>query len=152
MGAERLLVIGTRDVRPDPEPVEDVDYPSLGEVGAYLLDVIFMDYLTNDLARLERINRTLEHVPEAQRHETGLRQVDSLLVQPSRDVREIAIRHRHRVPASVRTLLKGVGAWGGGRLPSYLLFEAEFCRELIELGYADGMAQSEAIVKLLGSD
>jgi NTE family protein len=149
MGADRMLIIGTRDVRPDPEPAEDVAYPSLGDIGAYLLDVIFMDYLANDLARLERINRTLEEVPPERREHTGLRSVETLVIQPSEDVREIAIRHRHRIPASVRTLLKGIGAWGGGRLPSYLLFEAEFCRELIELGYRDGLADQARIRELL---
>lgn len=150
MGADRLLIIGTRDTLPDPEPTEDAEYPSLGEIGGYLLDVIFMDYLANDLARLRRINRTLEQVPPENRPETGLRPIDTLLIQPSEDLREIADRHRHRIPASVRTLLKGVGAWGRGRLPSYLLFEAEFCRELIELGYRDGMTRVDEIRALMG--
>ena len=74
------------------------------------------------------------------------------MIDPSADLREIAARHRHRIPASVRTLLKGVGAWGEGRLPSYLLFEAEYCRELIELGYRDGLARGDDIRALLGSD
>ncbi|MGK7295577.1 MAG: patatin-like phospholipase family protein [Candidatus Wenzhouxiangella sp. M2_3B_020] len=151
MGADRLLIIGTRDERQDPEPEECGEYPTLGDIGGYLLDVIFMDYLTNDLARLRRINHTLEQVPEERRPETGLRPVDALLIQPSKDLREIANTHRHRVPASVKTLLKGVGAWGPGRLPSYLLFEAEFCRELIELGYADGMDKRSEIENLLES-
>lgn len=149
MGADRLLIIGTRDVRPDPEPSADAAYPTLGEIGGYLLDVIFMDYLANDLARLRRINRTLELMPPERREETGLRHIDALLIQPSQDLRVIADRHRHRIPASVRALLSGVGAWGRGRLPSYLLFEAEFCRELIELGYRDGLAQADEIRALM---
>ena len=150
MGADRLLIIGTRDEMQDPEPEMCGRYPSLGDIGGYLLDVIFMDYLNNDLARLKRINRTLQHVPEERRPETGLRQVDALLIRPSEDLREISNRHMHRIPASVKTLLRGVGAWGPGRLPSYLLFEAEFCRELIELGYADGMARRDEVRAMMG--
>ncbi|NBB70378.1 MAG: patatin-like phospholipase family protein, partial [Alphaproteobacteria bacterium] len=83
MGAERILIIGTRDARPDAEPVRDAAYPSLGDIGGYLLDVIFMDYLANDLARLERLNRMLAHVPEDRREATGRRHVETLLIQPS---------------------------------------------------------------------
>lgn len=149
MGADRMLIIGTRDLQPDPEPAVRPAYPSLGDIGGYLLDVIFMDYLTNDLDRMERINRTLGYLPSPKQETIGLRPIRSLAIHPSRDMREIAMRHRHRVPASVRTLLKGMGAWGGGRLASYLLFEAEYCRELIELGFRDGLAEADAIRALL---
>ena len=151
MGADRLLIIGTRDARPDPEPTVCSRYPSLGEIGGYLLDVIFLDYLSNDLDRLHRINRTLTLMSDEQIEASGLRPIRTVLIQPSVDVREISDRHRHRVPGSVKTLLKGVGAWGPGRLPSYLLFEAEFCQELIELGYRDGLSAKAEIQQLLKS-
>ena len=150
MGADRVVIIGTRDELQDPEPEICDRYPTLGDIGGYLLDVIFMDYLNNDLARLKRINRTLDIIPDALRPETGLRTIDAMLIQPSEDLREVANRHMHRVPASVKTLLRGIGAWGPGRLPSYLLFEAEFCRELMELGYKDGMARRDEVRKLMG--
>jgi len=150
MGADRVVIIGTRDELQDPEPEICDRYPTLGDIGGYLLDVIFMDYLNNDLARLKRINRTLDIIPDALRPETGLRTIDAMLIQPSEDLREVANRHMHRVPASVKTLLRGIGAWGPGRLPSYLLFEAEFCRELIELGYSDGMTRRDEVCELMG--
>jgi NTE family protein len=154
MGADRILIIGTRDAAQDPEPpaqsTVSAEYPSLGDIGGYLLDVIFMDYLTNDLARLHRINHTLSLMSEAQRCQTDLRPIDTVLIQPSRDVREISARHMHRIPASVKTLLRGIGAWGPGRLPSYLLFEAEFCRELIDLGYHDGLAARDEVLAVMG--
>lgn len=145
MGANKLLVIGTRSEGQDPEPELCVRYPSLGDIGSYLLDVIFMDHLHNDLTRLRQINHILEHLPESQAEQTGFRSIETILIQPSRDLREIATRHMHRIPASVKALMRGVGAWGPGRLPSYLLFEAEFCRELIALGYRDGQAARERV-------
>jgi len=151
MGADRIVIIGTRDAGQDAEPATCTGYPSLGDIGGYLLDVIFMDYLTNDLARLQRINRTLSLMNEEQRARTELRQIRTVLIQPSRDVREIATRHMHRIPASVKTLLRGIGAWGPGRLPSYLLFETEFCREMIDLGYSDGLAARDEVLGLMSA-
>lgn len=146
LGADRILVISTRDEKPDPQPVAPVPYPSLGEIGGYLLDTIFMDTLNADLNRLNRINKTLEMVPADRRRDSGLTHIDSMVIRPSRDLREVTHEHMGEIPWAVRTLLRSLGGWGRDwRMASYLLFEAAYCGELLRLGYTDGMAQAGSL-------
>jgi NTE family protein len=150
LGAERIMVIGTRDERPDPAPRAPSGYPSLGEIGGYLLDTIFMDTLNADLNRLNRINRTLELVAEDRRAVSPLRTIRSLVVRPSRDLREVTHEHVGEIPRAVRLLLRTLGGWGRDwRMASYLLFESSYCRELIRIGYQDGLARQDEIREFL---
>lgn len=151
LGADRLMVISTRDEKPDPPPAKPVPYPSLGEIGGYLLDTIFMDTLNADLNRLNRINRTLELLSDEQRRSTRLVPIDSLVIRPSRDLREVTHQHMGEIPRAVRTLLQALGGWGRDwRMASYLLFESVYCRELMRIGYEDGLEQQQDIRNFLG--
>jgi NTE family protein len=50
------------------------------------------------------------------------------------------------IPRAVRILLRTMGGWGKDwRMASYLLFEADYCQELIQLGYEDGMTEEQNI-------
>lgn len=150
LGADRILVIGTRDEKPDLPPESPTDYPSAGEIGGYLMDTIFMDTLNADLARMKRMNMVLDLVADEPRRQSGLIEIDSLVIRPSKDLRHVTQAHVHEIPRSVQLLLRTLGGWGRDwRMASYLLFESPYCGELIDLGYADGMRAEQEIIHFL---
>jgi NTE family protein len=150
LGAEKILVIGTRDENPIPTPTEIPEYPSMGALGGYMLDTIFMDTMMADLSRLKRINRTIDLLNSEQQKQTSLKQIDTMIIKPSLDVRDVTAEHAGDIPRPVRTLLKMIGGWGKDwRMPSYLLFEPGYTSALIKLGYEDALNNKQTILTFL---
>jgi NTE family protein len=158
MGANRLLIIGVRNPRPDTPPADSarVPYPSFGHIAGYIFDNLFLDSLDADIERMRRINHTITETRDkrVEFHDTALRQIDYLTISPSRDIREIVARYVGNFPLSVRILLMGIGALAreGRPLMSYLLFDAPYCKELMDLGYQDALESRDQILHLLGYD
>ena len=155
LGAERLLVISVRDEHPDPEPVPGAEpgAPSLAHLAGYMLDSLFMDGVCGDLERATRINVLLEQLGAEGLEEpiANLRHIDSMVVLPSQDIRQVATKHARELPLSLRLLLKGLGTTNrdGRQLVSYLLFESGFTRELIDMGYRDGVERRDELKAFL---
>ncbi len=158
LGAERVLVIGAgRMKEPEGErPVHGLGHPSMAQIAGHALSNIFLDALAVDVERLRRINRTLALLPREARAATPLRTVELLVIAPSRRIDELAAAHQAELPASMRTLLKSVGALGTAKgagastLLSYLLFEPGFIGELINLGMSDTLARRADVQRFFG--
>lgn len=157
LGADRILVIGVGRIYEQPAtPDHDVEYPPLAQIAGHALSSIFLDSLTVDIERMQRINHTLSLMTPEQRQQTSLRPIDVLVISPSRRIDQIAAKHLQSLPPAVRTMLHAVGVHGqgpsarGAVLASYLLFESSFTRELIDLGFVDTMAKRDDVLAFFG--
>ena len=154
LGANKILVVGIRKKQNgDDHKGRELCYPSLAEVAGNVLNSIFLDSLDTDLERLARINKTISLIPDRRLEQGGitLRPIEVLNISPSVSIDEIAEHHAKLLPRPLQFLMRGLGAYGGhgASLLSYLLFEREFCRDLIALGFHDAMAVQEDIKAFL---
>jgi len=114
------------------------------------MDSIFLDSLEVDLERLKRINKpSIWCQRSASAYEFAPYNV--LLISPSQSIEKIAGRYARQLPWAIRLLLKVVGAMrrNASNLVSYLLFEKEYCRALIDLGYQDAMNRKEELIEFI---
>jgi NTE family protein len=153
LGADRLLVLGVRarraaGVATTRLPAES---PTPGQIFGFMLDTLFTDQIFTDLEQLERLNELVRAAPQSA---PGLRLVDTLMLAPSVDPRELAAQHVGKMPGGLRSLLRVIGAGdlAGSQLASYLMFEAAYTRDLIALGYRDAMEARTALVAFMSGE
>jgi len=154
LGANRVMVVGTASVRAQaPERTRGDGKPTLAQVAGHVMSSIFLDGLSVDVERIERLNRTISLTLRGNPQESGLplRHVDVLVLTPSTPLESIAQKHVHRLPFAIRSLMRLFGAMrrSGGNLASYLLFEQAYCSELMQLGYQDAIGRREEIAAFL---
>ena len=153
LGADRVLIIGVRARRAAGVTVNRLtpSMPSPGAIFGYMLDTLFTDQIYGDLEQLERINTLVQSAPQAAR---GERHIETLMLAPSVDPRELVARHAAEMPAGLRALLRVIGGRdaSGYQLASYLTFEAGYTRALIELGYRDAMEARVALTAFMSGE
>ena len=148
LGAKRIFVIGVEQPKESTYKQLTPHPPTTATIAGHLLDSIFTDTMHSDIERMTRINATLKLIPESQRQENlGLQHIDSFVLNPSHNFNEIASNYYHELPLSIRLLLRssGMRSDSDSSILSYLLFNKNFCTELIKLGFEDAMKKEKEI-------
>jgi NTE family protein len=153
LGARRLLVISLRygrNLREDAER-QVAGYPPPAQVIGMLLNSVFLDAISADAERLERVNRSLSLLPPGRPHPEGLRPVKLEVLRPSVELGKLSVGLERHLPSSLRYVLRGLGApeLRTQDVLSYLLFERPYIERLLELGRADARRAWDRIAPLL---
>jgi NTE family protein len=173
LGADRVLVVA---LRPSPGASHTVaehrveDYASPAYLFGKILNVLLLDHLDTDLARMRDMNELirdgervygpdfLTRMGDAGGVERAhpRRAIDDLVIRPSADLGMLAAQVLQDLPAAalrspffrlaMRNLEPGRRS-AEADLLSYLLFDGEFLAPLAELGYRDAQAREEELAR-----
>ncbi len=174
LGADSLIVVNPRFIReaePEPDVAEarERDYPDPLFVVGKAMNALLLDRIENDIDRLQRLNAVLEagtrrYGPtfadglneELKAMGVGmLRPLEVVYVRAARDIGVMAAEYvrspafARRVKGLTGRVLRRIA--DGEReadLLSYLLFDGEFCGQLIETGREDARARHEEFAQL----
>jgi NTE family protein len=171
LGADGVLVINPRYIAPPPPEVGPISSeeaaPGPFFVLGKTLNALLLDRIDTDLGRLRSINRILEagtraygpefvkRINEAMGQEPGrvMRPMSSMLVRASEDIGKIAaeivrapdfLKRAGRVGRLLRTLADR-DDFEQADLLSYMLFDGQFARALMDLGFSDARARHDEL-------
>jgi NTE family protein len=154
LGAKRIIAVSTRYARSREEADRPaiVDYPPPAQVAGLLYNAIFLDQLDSDALEIQRVNRLIARLSEAQRD--GLRRVDLLMLRPSVDLGRLANEYEPDLPRAFRFLTRGLGTreTRSNDMLSLVMFQSDYVRRLIELGETDASARMSEIRRFLRDD
>jgi NTE family protein len=74
-----------------------------------------------------------------------MRKVDIMVIRPSQDLGRLAAQFEPKLPALLKYLTRGLGT-GKTASPdvlSFILFQQDYIKRLVELGEADGEAHAQ---------
>jgi NTE family protein len=151
LGADKLLMIGVSNNRSSTSLercVKSIHSPSIAQIGGHLLNSAFIDAVEEDIETLERFNELIHKIDGQQTGKLNMRSIDVMYIKPSVGFDDLAANHIKDLPPSMRTLLKTIGATssgGGSSMASYILFESNYCKALMDYGYQDAMKKKDEL-------
>jgi NTE family protein len=175
LGATHIFAIGSsrevKGVNTYESGRSDVKAPGAAFLLGKVLNAFLLDHVDVDIELLTRLNMVLadgslvygndfiqKMSAEARRRGAqDYRMVNSLTIRPSEDIGRLASAHVRRGrflgdPMLTKRLFNvlDIGVGDEADLASYLLFDGQFCRQLIEMGRADAKARRDELLAFFG--
>jgi NTE family protein len=175
LGATHIFAVGSsREVKGVVTPeghLDDANAPGAAFLLGKVLNAFLLDHVDVDIELLTRLNNVLADGTNAygpgftaamceQAKRRGMqeyRYVNCMAIRPSEDIGRLASAHVRKgrfmgdpiVTKRLFTLLD-IGVGDEADLASYLLFDGQFCRQLIEMGRADAKARRAELLEFFG--
>lgn len=145
---DKIMILGTRAL-PTFAQVDELkthdDIPFAHILGS-MLNGLFLDNLDSDIEMVNRMNEIATLLSMWKKRHSPWRPINTLHLRPSKDMASVAQEHFKTLPVLLRYLLNILGAKNhSGDLLSFLLFEREFTRELVELGFQDTITNAKTV-------
>jgi NTE family protein len=172
MGVDRMFVIGVTTPRRETSiPLGHM--PGASFLLGKALDALMLDHIEHDLEELRLINEILSDAYEAggpdfparmsaaaaNHGRPSRRRIQTFVIHPSMDIGLLASQHlRNHRPRLSRLLghtalrLLDVGEGADADLASYVMFDGDFARALIDLGQRDAARHRDELAEFLFSD
>ena len=175
LGATHIFAVGSsREVQgvvANEGPIATARAPGAAFLLGKILNAFLLDHIDVDIDLLTRLNSVLTDGTNAfgdgfadalnsearKRGAPAYRFVNCLTVRPSEDIGRLASEHvrkgLYRGDAFVTKRLFSMLDFGVGNeadLASYLLFDGQFSRQLIEMGRADAQARRDELLAFFG--
>lgn len=150
---DRILILGTRELPEfvDPESLKSSQIPFAHILGN-MMNGLFLDNLDRDIEMVNRMNEIAMLLSMWKKRRSPWRPISTLHLRPSKNIASIAQSHYKNMPILLRYLLNILGARShSGDLLSFLLFEKEFTRELLDLGFKDTINSAMELEKFFKS-
>jgi NTE family protein len=145
VGAQKLFVIGVRPAQKkiNPADTEKVQPVSMIRILNTLLNAVMLDSVEQDVQRIQRINQLVD----VNSKNANLKKIPALCISPSQNIGDIARERSHKLPRILRMTISAFGQLDdASEIMSYLMFESDFCKKLIEMGYDDAMNSKKEII------
>lgn len=150
LGATRILAVSPRATPVNVLPEElRVPYPAPAQIAGTMLNAVFLDLLDYDAVQMNRINRLVEKIPEADRG--VFRRVEVMVLRPREDLGKLAREHELEMPRSFRFFEGGLDDRKNPSSDalSMVMFQHEYLSLLLRLGEEDAAARHDEIESFL---